>query len=158
MQIKNIYLIVFFSMLFFSCQKKYEVTSPGKYFGSIVDKTVADSSSYQKLSTVFPFEWDRIIVLQPYQHPFLKDCGYQFDLPDTRIENTEGLHEYLLIKDNKLIKHLIYDDTYKNNISLVVDSSIYTLCGIENTPDLYIKFRSDSGYDFMGKSYTIFKK
>jgi len=158
MLIKNTYLFALLCVLSLSCTRNYEVTTPSKYLKNIDVASLADSSKYQKLSTVFPFEWDRMVVLQPYQHPLLKDCGYQFNLPDTRIENTEGLQEYLFVKDTKLIKHLIYDGKVAYGIQLLVDKSLYNDCGLKNSSDLYVKYKGDNEFGFIGKTFVIVKK
>ena len=99
-----------------------------------------------------------MIILQPYQQSLLKKCGYNFDLPHSKIKFTEGSEEYLFIKDKKIIKHIIHTNTAKKYIRLVLDKSLNNNCGIENSSQPFIEFLSDSSSDFPGKTYLVFKK
>ena len=154
----NLFIYFFSPLLLFGCYSNYEVSTPEIVFKNISDQNTSDTTVTKRLDSFLSFEWDTMFILQPYQQPLLKECGYDFDLPDSKIENTEGGEEYLFIKNKKIIKHLIHTDTAKTYIRLVLDKSLKNNCGIENSPQLFIKFVSDSSSDFTGKTYLVFKK
>ena len=156
--IRKIIIAVLFSLSFWSCKTNYEVVTPEKIFNKIIDQIGSDTSVIKRLDTSLSFSWDKMIVLKPYQETLAKECGFELDLSNSKIQATEGLDEYLFIKDKKLIMHVISNGIEKKGIRLVVDKSLDNVCGIDNSSDLFIKLLSDSSHDFYGKTFLIFKK
>ncbi len=158
MKTKGIIIAFLLSWSCISCYKNYELDTPEIVFNNILEQSNSDTSSIKRLDSFLSFEWDKMIILQPYQYPVLKECGYDFDLPDSKIKYTEGSKEYLFIKDKKIIKHLIHTDTSREYIRLVLDKSFNNTCGVQNSSQVFIKFVSNSSRDFLGKTYLVFKK
>ncbi len=158
MKTKGIFIALFLICYCTSCHKGYELNTPETVFKNILDKNYSDTSSIMRLDSLLSFEWDKMIILQPYENTILKDCGFDFDLPDSKIKYTEGSEEYIFIKNKKIIKHLIHKDSAKAYIRLVLDTSLINTCGVQNSSQVVIKFVSNTSKDFLGKTYLVFKK
>lgn len=159
-----ILLIIFFQVFLLGCTRNYETVTSEIVFKDILEKcTSKDTNVIYQLDSLLPFKWDRMMVIEPYwSEATLKQCGVDTKLPGSKIRVTEGSNEFIFIKDGTLIKHIIHSSEEKRPINLVLDypldNSKSSVCGIENSPGIYIRFAGDSSYNFLGKTFIVFKK
>lgn len=142
--LKIIPLIFFITANLPSC-KSYEIITPGKIFNKVIQKFPAtDTSTSLRLNSLLDFEWDHFIIIPSYTAEVIsKKCGYNFSLPDSKNQHTEGGDEYVFLKNSKVIYHIINAPQKENFITIRYDFAAMkndsNFCGIANSDKVYIK-------------------
>ena len=146
---------------FTSC-KSYPKSPLDKPFKNVVAKISASDTLSYRFDSLIDFDWDRLIILKPYcdKKRLKQDCGIVSEMPDSKIDGTEGSDEYLFIKAGKIIS---YHFTKNEGPSVVVTSArsvndMIPKCGIPNTAQTFIKLIPNANPDWTGRTFKVFLK
>jgi hypothetical protein len=162
---KNIFITIATFLVYNESCKPKNVVNPEIVFKSILNKcTSPDTTIKYKLDTILNFEWDKMIILTPYfNRTKLEKCA-GVSIPKSTLENTEGVNEYLFIKDKKVEVYVSSNNKELDRIALTFNNNFYTFeklqleCGIVNNSNLYIKLTTNKDPEWAGKTFLIFNK